>query len=77
MRKFLMSWNKSRLRWEKMLKGERFYFDPSKEGIPATKEGSWQAANDFWRSKLFCPDGPVGKAVGGALAQGRRAATQG
>ncbi len=52
MRSYLMSWNKSRNRWQKMDDGQMHYFYPDRHGLPATKEGSWQAANQFWRDKL-------------------------
>jgi integrase len=51
MRKLLMSWNASRSRWEKMFKGTRFYWYPDRHGQPPSKEGSWRAANDFWRNR--------------------------
>jgi len=46
-----MSWDGKRGRWAKMFRGQRFTVACSVLGVPATKEASYQAANEWWRKK--------------------------
>ena len=51
-RKLLMSWEGSpNYRWVKMYRGKRLDL-LRRTAISRTKEGSYQAANDWWQSKL-------------------------
>jgi hypothetical protein len=50
-RAYHMSWDGPRGRWVKMYKGQRFTVACSVLGVPATKEGSYQAANAWWAKK--------------------------
>ena len=56
-RLLLMSWEKSRRRWTKMYKGQRYTVAPSVLGAPPTLEGSHQQANEWWRRKQAEIDG--------------------
>jgi integrase len=47
----LMTWIAGQKRWTKMYRGRRYYVSARQLGCPETKEGSIQAANQFWRDK--------------------------
>ena len=52
-RKFLMSWEgPPNFRWVKMYRGVRHRISCDALNAPHTKEGSYQAANAWWQSKL-------------------------
>ncbi len=52
-RKFSMSWEGSpNYRWVKMFRGHRYRVSCDDLKSPRTKEGSYQAANDWWQSQL-------------------------
>lgn len=51
-KKFLMSWQKDKLRWRKMFKGKWFFVTPKELGCISTKEASWTAANQWWERTL-------------------------
>ena len=50
-RAYEMSWVKTRKRWEKMYKGQRFVVSPRQLGVADSKEESATAANEWWRKK--------------------------
>jgi integrase len=50
-RVYQMSWDGPRARWTKMYRGARYYVACSVLNAPATKEASYQAANEWWRRK--------------------------
>jgi integrase len=56
-RKLLMSWIGSQKRWMKMYRGHRYAISCKALGVPATKEASWQAANEWWEAKQAELDG--------------------
>lgn len=56
-RSFEMSWIASRSRWMKMYKGKRFVISCKALGMPENKEGSYLAANEWWRKKRTELDG--------------------
>jgi integrase len=47
----LMSWDPAQLRWCKTYKSQRYTVACSVLGAPATKEGSYQKANEWWVAK--------------------------
>jgi hypothetical protein len=47
----LMTWVPDQRRWTKRYRGRRFYVSARQLGCPETKEGSIQAANEWWRNK--------------------------
>ena len=47
-----MSWIAKLRRWSKMYRGKRYIVSCRQLGTPETKEGSYKAANDWWRQKL-------------------------
>lgn len=48
----LMTWEKPKLRWRKMYRGKVYTVSCEQLKVPATKEDSYQAANEWWRRKL-------------------------
>lgn len=50
-RRYLMSWIPKRKEWQKMHKGIRYRMTATALGCPPTKDGSAQAANDWWKMK--------------------------
>ena len=56
-RSYSMSWIESRQRWMKMYKGSRYVISCKALGVPATKEESYQAANQWWVQKQKEIDG--------------------
>jgi integrase len=56
-RSFEMSWDAAQARWTKMYRGKRYTVACSVLGGPATKEGSYQLANEWWRKKRAEIDG--------------------
>ena len=56
-RAFEMSWDSAQSRWSNPYRGQRYTVACSILGMPATKEGSYQAANDWWRRKRAEIDG--------------------
>ena len=51
-RKYLMSWNRRLLAWQKMFQGARYQVYCSELGAPPNKEESYKAANEWWLQKL-------------------------
>ncbi len=47
-----MSWIPKLRRWSKMYRGRRYVVSCRQLGTPETKEGSYKAANEWWRQKL-------------------------
>ncbi len=47
-----MTWEKSKLRWRKMVDGKVYTVSCLTLGVPPTKEDSYQAANQWWRHRL-------------------------
>ena len=47
-----LTWDATNKRWRIMHKGQRYVVSCRQLGMPPTKEGSYQAANDWWRQKL-------------------------
>ena len=50
-RTYEMSWEQSKVRWVKMFKGQRYTIACATLGVPGTKDGSYQAANEWWTRK--------------------------
>jgi hypothetical protein len=46
-----ITWNVKQHRWFKKYRGKQFAVSPKELGTEATKEASYRAANDWWRSK--------------------------
>jgi site-specific recombinase XerD len=55
-RKIVGTWDSKRGRWT-IWHGKRYTITPSALGCPATKEGSYQAFNDWWEKKKIEIDG--------------------
>lgn len=49
---YSMTWDAKYRRWQKMYRGVFYKVSCRKLGAPETKEASYQAANEWWRSKL-------------------------
>jgi len=47
-----MSWSAATKAWQKMFKGTRYQVYCTELNAPPTKEGSYQAANDWWSRKV-------------------------
>ena len=47
-----LTWDTTNKRWRIMHKGQRYVVSCRQLGMPPTKEGSYQAANHWWRQKL-------------------------
>jgi hypothetical protein len=54
---YLMSWEPTNARWWKMYRRRRYVVSCRQLNAPATKEGSYQAANAWWRAKKAEIDG--------------------
>ncbi len=50
-RLYTMTWEKSKCRWRKMHKGRVYVVSCSELGTPATKDDSYEAANQWWQAK--------------------------
>jgi integrase len=50
-RVYLMSWIPRQKRWMKMYRGKRYAVSCRQLRVPATKDDSWRAANDWWEAK--------------------------
>ena len=57
-----MTWEKAKLRWRKMHKGKIHTVSCEALGVPATKEGSYRAANAWWWAKRAELDGATDEA---------------
>jgi integrase len=58
-RKYMMSWEGTpNYRWVKMHKGIRYRITCDDLRVPRTKDGSYQAANEWWRSQLATLNAP-------------------
>jgi len=49
-KRFTMTWEPAKLRWRKMYKGKVYTVSCDALDCPATKEGSYKAANAYWES---------------------------
>lgn len=56
-RSHLMTWEKSTRRWRKMFKGQVYVVSCRQLDAPETKEGSYQAANEWWLKQKAELDG--------------------
>jgi integrase len=54
---YLMTWDSEHRRWRKLYKGARYVVSCRQLGAVETKEGSYRAANEWWRSKQVEIDG--------------------
>ena len=50
-RMFLMTWVPARKGWMKWYQGHNYSVSCRQLGMDATKEASWQAANEWWQEK--------------------------
>jgi integrase len=51
-RKEEMNWEARHSRWHRMHQGVRYRVTCAELGVPPTREGSWKAANDWWRNRM-------------------------
>src|SRR4051812_43916205 len=70
-RKFDLTWDSTRLRWRKVHRGKVYVISCKELGAPPNKEGSYQAANDWWETKRAEIDGYLDQLMAAEIRQRR------